>query len=98
MKMSRHSKDETIGLLKQMEAGWKVAELAREVGEARRLRDECLDANWFATLLDAREKIEAWREDYNEQRPHSSLNYQTPREFTSQMSSTRKDYCVDEAG
>ena len=46
-----------------------------------RLRDECLNANWFATLADARTKIEAWRQDYNEQRPHSSLDYQTPREF-----------------
>ena len=46
-----------------------------------RLRDECLNANWFATLSDARQKIEAWREDYNEQRPHSSLDYRTPREF-----------------
>ena len=46
-----------------------------------RLRDECLNANWFATLADARQKIEAWREDYNEQRPHSSLDYRTPREF-----------------
>ena len=46
-----------------------------------RLRDECLNANWFATLSDARTKIEAWRQDYNEQRPHSSLGYRTPREF-----------------
>ena len=63
-----------------------------------RLRDECLNANWFATLADARTKIEAWREDYNEQRPHSSLNYQTPREFASRMGSARKDFCVDEVG
>lgn len=46
-----------------------------------RLRDECLNANWFTTLTDARQKIEAWRQDYNEQRPHSSLGYRTPREF-----------------
>ena len=46
-----------------------------------RLRDECLNAHWFATLADARQKIEAWREDYNEQRPHSALGYRTPREF-----------------
>jgi putative transposase len=38
-----------------------------------RLRDECLNANWFASLSDARRKIETWRQDYNEQRPHSSL-------------------------
>jgi len=54
-----------------------------------RLRDECLNVNWFATLADARTKIEAWREDYNEQRPHSSLNYRTPREFAAAAESRR---------
>jgi putative transposase len=46
-----------------------------------RLRDECLNANWFTSLRDARRKIETWRQDYNEQRPHSSLNYLPPAEF-----------------
>jgi putative transposase len=46
-----------------------------------RLRDECLNANWFTSLSDARRKIETWRKDYNEQRPHSSLNYLPPTEF-----------------
>jgi putative transposase len=46
-----------------------------------RLRDECLNANWFTSLSDARRKIETWRRDYNEQRPHSSLNYVSPIEF-----------------
>ena len=46
-----------------------------------RLRDECLNANWFTSLPDARSKIEAWRRDYNEQRPHSALQYRTPTEF-----------------
>lgn len=46
-----------------------------------RFRDECLNANWFATIADARQKIEAWRQDYNEERPHSSLGYRAPREF-----------------
>ena len=46
-----------------------------------RLRDECLNANWFTSLSDARRKIETWRRDYNEQRPHSSLNYLSPIEF-----------------
>jgi putative transposase len=30
-----------------------------------RLRDECLNANWFTSLRDARRKIESWRQDYN---------------------------------
>lgn len=44
-------------------------------------RDECLNAHWFLSLEDAVEKIEAWRNDYNEYRPHSSLNDLTPAEF-----------------
>ena len=36
-----------------------------------RLRDECLNANWFLSLADARSKIETWRRQYNESRPHT---------------------------
>ncbi len=50
-----------------------------------RLRDECLNANWFTSLSDARRKIEDWRQDYNQQRPHSSLNYLPPAEFARQQ-------------
>ena len=50
-----------------------------------RLRDECLNANWFLTAGDARRKIQAWMTDYNEGRPHSSLNYLTPREYAAQV-------------
>ena len=46
-----------------------------------RLRDECLNENWFISLDHAREIIEEWRIDYNEVRPHSSLGYLTPEEF-----------------
>jgi putative transposase len=46
-----------------------------------RLRDECLNANWFTSLSDARRKVETWRLDYNQQRPHSSLDYLPPAEF-----------------
>ena len=46
-----------------------------------RLRDECLNEHLFANLNEARQIIEAWREDYNTQRPHSSLNGLTPTEF-----------------
>jgi len=54
-----------------------------------RLRDECLNANWFTSLSDARRKIETWRKDYNEQRPHSSLNYLPPAEFARTATETR---------
>jgi len=53
-----------------------------------RFRDECLNANWFENLADARRKIEAWRVDYNQQRPHSSLAYRTPEEFARQWSAS----------
>lgn len=46
-----------------------------------RLRDECLNVSWFENLWDARRKISAWREQYNHERPHSSLGYLTPAEF-----------------
>jgi putative transposase len=46
-----------------------------------RLRDECLDRHWFVGLNDARHTIEAWRQDYNQSRPHSALGYRPPEEF-----------------
>jgi len=46
-----------------------------------RFRAECLNAHWFLSLADAQRKIEAWREYYNEARPHSALGWTTPAEF-----------------
>lgn len=46
-----------------------------------RFRAECLNEHWFLTLADAREKIESWRRNYNEHRPHSSLGQLTPAQF-----------------
>ena len=43
-----------------------------------KLRAECLNADWFLTLADAREKLEHWRRDYNEVRPHSAIGYNVP--------------------
>jgi putative transposase len=47
-----------------------------------KMRDECLNEHCFMSLGEARETIEAWRRDYNEVRPHSSLGNRTPQEFT----------------
>lgn len=47
-----------------------------------RLRDECLNANWFRTLDDIRRTLKSWRKEYNCERPHSSLAYRTPAEFS----------------
>lgn len=46
-----------------------------------KLRAECLNQHWFTSLSDAKMKIERWREDYNEARPHESLGYLAPNEF-----------------
>ena len=43
-------------------------------------RDECLNVNWFLSLEDAREKIQAFKEEYNHFRPHSALGNLTPIE------------------
>jgi putative transposase len=46
-----------------------------------RLRDECLNMEWFRNVVEAKVVIEQWRRQYNEDRPHSSLGYLTPTEF-----------------
>jgi putative transposase len=46
-----------------------------------RLRDECLNVEWFNNPAEAKVVVERWRRHYNEERPHSSLEYQTPIEF-----------------
>lgn len=46
-----------------------------------KFRDLCLNQNWFSTIEEARVIIEAWRKEYNEHRPHSSLDGLTPKEF-----------------
>jgi putative transposase len=53
-----------------------------------KFRDECLNENWFLDLADAREKIETWRCDYNQVRPHSALGYLTPEEFAKSWAAT----------
>jgi putative transposase len=46
-----------------------------------RLHDELLNETLFSTLAEARTRIAAWKEDYNQVRPHSSLGNLTPEEF-----------------
>ena len=55
-----------------------------------RLRAECLNASWFLSLADARERLEAWRREYNEERPHGSLQNLTPRAFAEQAQQARR--------
>lgn len=54
-----------------------------------RLRDECLNEHWFLSLADARHLVEAWRTDYNQTRPHSSLGNLTPAAFRETLASTQ---------
>ena len=51
-------------------------------------RYECLNVNWFMSLEDARQKIENWRQDYNEFRPDSSLADTPPAVFAKEIEST----------
>jgi putative transposase len=46
-----------------------------------KFRAECLNAHWFMSLDDAQRKCEAWRRDYNEERPHSSIGNKRPIEL-----------------
>lgn len=46
-----------------------------------RLRDECLNVEWFVSFADARQKLALWRHHYNQQRPHSALDDRTPAAF-----------------
>ena len=60
-----------------------------------RLRDECLNAHWFLSLAEARTKIEAWRRDYNESRPHTSLGWMTPVEYAAAAVAMAADLTPD---
>jgi len=55
-----------------------------------RVRQECLNQHWFLSLEDAQERIDHWRLDYNEHRPHSSLGNRTPSEFAKKSSPARR--------
>ena len=46
-----------------------------------RVREECLNPGYFTTLEDARERVESWRVEYHERRPHSALGDLAPGEF-----------------
>ena len=50
-------------------------------------RNECLDTHWFSTLDEAKDRIEAWRQEYNESRPPRSLHNLSPKEYAAQWAS-----------
>lgn len=55
-----------------------------------RLRAECLHASWFLSMADARDRIEKWRSDYNEDGPHTALGGLTPSAFANQADEARR--------
>jgi putative transposase len=58
------------------------------------LRDECLNVHWFSDLTDAREKLQAWRTEYNVSRPHRSLDNQSPNDFADHWAQQRQKVAV----
>ena len=62
------------------------------------LRDECLNRHWFETLDEARRKIEAWRVEYNESRPHQGIGEMTPREYAEKHRLIQPDLGTINAG
>jgi len=56
-----------------------------------RFREECLNIHWFASIEDAQQKIDAFRWDYNEHRPHRALKRLSPRELAERMLTTAAD-------
>jgi putative transposase len=55
-----------------------------------RLRAECLNASWFLSIADARQRLEAWRREHNDERPHGPLRNLTPRAFAEQAQHARE--------
>jgi putative transposase len=51
-------------------------------------RAECLDAHWFTTLAEAKQIIEAWRQEYNESRPHWAHGERTPNEIANEFAAS----------
>ena len=83
MRTSRFSEAQIIAVLREQEAGGATAEVKpQQNGFVEsfngKLRDECLNEEVFPTLAEARAVIEAWRQDYNQVRPHSALGGLTP--------------------
>lgn len=79
MKRSRFSEEQVTYALRQVESGTPVADVCRQLGV-----DECLNMHPFLALAHAQQQLDAWRVDYNEHRPHSSLGHLTPNEFVRQ--------------
>lgn len=63
-----------------------------------RLRAECLDAEVFLNLANAQVKLELYRHDYNQHRPHSALGYKTPNAFVLSLQNSPSQAAKPEKG
>ena len=59
-----------------------------------RFRDECLNEHWFTTLSHAQALIEAWRHEYNEERPKKGLGGLTPAGYARRLAAERSTVTV----
>ena len=66
-----------------MEVDWSLDRASNKpcALSSDRSRQECLNENWFLSLADARQKVEIWRREYNNERPHSALGQMAPARF-----------------
>jgi putative transposase len=90
MKKSQFTPEQITFALRQAVSGTPILEVCRKMGIAEqtfykafngRLRKECLNESWFLSMEDARDKVEAWRKEYNGNRPHGALGNLAPEEF-----------------
>lgn len=63
-----------------------------------RMRDEFLNETLFGGLRHARQLIEAWRDDYNHHRPHTSLDRLTPREYFNRSEKDQTGFVAQRSG
>src|SRR6202041_2404402 len=61
-----------------------------------RLRDECLNVEWFTSLTEARDKLAAWRDHYNHRRPHSALDDRPPSVFADLPRSVSRRFALSD--
>ena len=89
---SEYTSNAILGWVHQSGIEWRCIEPGKPVQNSHiesfngKIRDECLNENWFETLHEARVLIEIWRKDYNELRPHGSLNGLSPAAFAKEVS------------
>jgi transposase InsO family protein len=85
MKKSRFTEEQIVFALKQAELRLIQPGNPTQNGFVEssngRFRDDCLNEHWFSDVSHVWKTISEWRQDYNECRPHSALNYQTPSKF-----------------